>query len=317
MQLSGFPSSNNGGCCDTAKRESLLDLVRQRFERFGFPLVVDRTIIPEDRSTNFICSGMQKHKSRFPSPDGSKHGSLQSCVRTNDLELVGDGSHLTYFEMLGNFSFGGNDYERSVELWDSLMRDLGVPVTHITVHPTQEGHKKLWLSRGYEVKDDESCVWSDGNIGGYCCEVFVGDLEIGNLVNPLGHSTDVGFGFERLFQVLEGKRQVHETSLFRQDLDPVVSDHLRTLLVMRENGVTPGGRGSRYVCRRLVQRVMQRVDNLPELSDWLESERLNQINRLKEGRRMWKRYKDRDEGFWWSTYGLSPEDLQELRDQQR
>lgn len=298
---------------DTAKRESLLDLVRQRFERFGFPLVVDRTIIPEDQSTNFICSGMQQHKCRFSSPDGSKHGSLQSCVRTNDLELVGDGTHLTYFEMLGNFSFGGDDYEHSVELWHSLLSDLKIPVTHITVHPTQDHHEQLWRSKGYLVKPDGSCVWTDGNIGGYCCEVFVGDLEIGNLVNPLGHSTDVGFGFERIFQVLEGKQLVHETSLFRQDLDPVVSDHLRTLLVMRENDITPGGRGRRYICRRLVQRVMQRVDNLPELSDWLESEKENQVYRLKEGRRCWRKYKDRDEKFWWSTYGLTPEDLEELR----
>ena len=66
---------------------------------------------------------MQQVKERFLHLDQSKYGSLQSCVRTNDLELVGDGIHLTYFEMLGNFSFGGNDYDLSVELWHSFLTD--------------------------------------------------------------------------------------------------------------------------------------------------------------------------------------------------
>ena len=47
---------------------------------------------------------------RLRSPDGSAYGSLQCCVRTNDLDLVGDGTHLTSFGMLGNFSFNGPEY---------------------------------------------------------------------------------------------------------------------------------------------------------------------------------------------------------------
>src|SRR5580658_9182607 len=110
------PVNRRGYCNDSAKR--ITEICLKRFEILGFPLVTDTNVIPKDKTTLFVCSGMQQVKDRFETPDGSKYGSIQSCVRTNDLELVGDGSHLTYFEMIGNFSFGGNDYELSVELWD-------------------------------------------------------------------------------------------------------------------------------------------------------------------------------------------------------
>lgn len=231
------------------------------------------------------------------------------------MELVGDGSHLTYFEMVGNFSFGGNDYERSVELWDSIVRDLGIQVSHVTYHPSRSDHQVLWTKRNYTTKPDEGCSWSDGNIGGNCCELFVGDLEIGNLVNPLGHSTDVGFGFERLLQVIEGKSRVDETSLFRQDLSPVVRDHYRTLLSMVENGVKPGSYGREYICRKLLRRTLESEDchKLPDLKNWLDSERQLIEKRMVTGLRLWKRYKSKPESFWKETFGLDPEDLEKIR----
>jgi alanyl-tRNA synthetase len=303
---------------DIAKRLTLLELVSRRFTEFGIPLEIDRTVVPTDDTTLFTCSGMQRHKGRFEQPDGSGHGSVQSCVRTNDLELVGDGTHLTSFEMVGNFSFGGDDYERSVELWDCLLRDLEIEVTHVTCHPTRGDHRELWTRRGYPVVPLESCRWSDGEIGGFCCEVFVGDLELGNLVNPLGHSTDVGFGLERLLMTWEGKQRVEQTSLFRQDLHPVVSDHVRTLELLRENGVQPGGKGRGYVCRRLVRRILPLIGDpseLPSLTDWIVGEQEHQRQRLKTGRRLWRKFKDRSPEFWRETFGLTPEDLDLLGDE--
>jgi len=172
---------------------------------------------------------MQKIKDRFLHPDKTRYGSIQSCIRTNDLELVGDGSHLTYFEMIGNFSFGGQDYPVSIELWHSIVSDLQLPISYVTYHPSRLDHRRLWEKYQYNLKPDENCLWTDGNIGGHCCELFVNDLEIGNLVNPLEHSTDVGFGLERLLQVLEKKSRVDETDLFRKDVHPIVADHYRNL----------------------------------------------------------------------------------------
>jgi alanyl-tRNA synthetase len=101
---------------------------------------------------------MQNLRSRFRNPDGTTDGSIQSCIRTNDLDLVGDGSHATLIEMVGNFSFGRSDYEDSVELWHRIVRHLSIPVTHVTVHPTRDDHRRLWVQRGYRVIPDLECV---------------------------------------------------------------------------------------------------------------------------------------------------------------
>ena len=289
-----------------------MELVRRRFEQFGFPLVVNRdVVIHDDDTTLFVCSGMQPNKHRFRNLDGGRYGSLQSCIRTDDIDLVGDGSHLTYFEMVGNFSFGSDEYELSIDLWDSILSDLNVTGTHIRVHPSQNQHRLLWQRRGYRVERDKNCVWSDGEIGGYCCEVFVGNLEIGNLVHPLGTCTDVGFGWERLVQVVEEKRRVDQTSLFDQRFCPVVSDHCRTISVLKENGVQPGNKGRNYICRRLLRRLLRRLDGTESFSfdDWLKSERELMDKCLREGRRFWRRHKDKPPSFWWETFGITPEEI--------
>jgi alanyl-tRNA synthetase len=288
-----------------------MGVVTRRFESFGFPLVIDSGVIPDDDSTLFLCSGMQRIRHRFYEPDGGKYGSLQSCIRTNDLDLVGDGSHLSHFKMLGNFSFGGPPYEVCVELWHAILTDLNVPVSTVHCHPGRPDHFPLWEQRGYRVVPDDECVWSDGRIGGHCCEVYVGDVEVGNLVNTLGHSTDVGFGWERLLQVVEGKQRVEQTSLFRQNCHPVVADHERTLDVLRQNGVRPGNKGREYVCRRLLRRLLRHrsgEEHFP-FQDWVEEEVRLQARRLRGGRRAWRRNQDRPPSWWWETFGILPEEI--------
>lgn len=143
--------------------------------------------------------------------------------------------------------------------------------------------------------------------------MYVGELEVGNLVNTLGHSVDVGFGWERLHQVVEGKKAVHETSLFRQDLHPVVADHLRALEALSGEGIRTGYKGRDSVYRRLLQRVAMFPDDLPKLPDglssWVRVERDLQERRLERGRRLWPRHKNKPPEWWKNTHGLSPEDL--------
>lgn len=283
--------------------------------KMGYDLRKDENIIPKDDSTLFICSGMQQFRDKFKSQTHEKIATLQSCIRTNDLTEVGDGTHLTYFEMLGNFSFGNDDYEQSVELWDWIIRDLGLrrSITSVHYHPSRHDHRLLWTKRGYLTVPDESCIWSDGEINGFCTELYVGHLEIGNLVNTLDHSVDVGFGYERLVQVVCGEPRVDSTPLFDQTLDPICRDHVRTLTVLHKHGIEPNGKGRGFITKRLLRRVL---DTLPErdwpFKDWLDNERYLRDRTIKHVRRVKEKFSDRDEKFWWVTFGILPEELKLL-----
>jgi len=253
---------------------------------------------------------MQNLKDRFRTQDGGRIATLQSCIRTNDLSLVGDGTHLTYFELLGNFSFGNNDYEHSVDMWSLILHDLNINkdcVVHY--HSSDVDTKRLmWERRHFPTVQDEECIWSDGDIGGTCCEVYWKGIEIGNLVNPLGHSTDVGFGWERLVMAVEGKDRVDETSLFNQSYEPIVRDHIRALDSFWKNGIDPGNKGRNYVCRRLLRRILP-LQQVQSSCTWFESEALLREKCLDRAKKMWKRHKDKLPQFWWDTYGLTPDDL--------
>jgi alanyl-tRNA synthetase len=298
----------------------VLDLIERRLSESGFSLVVDRALIPsDDESTLFVCSGMQPVKGRFRACDGGRHASLQSCLRMDDLEAVGDGEHLTYFEMVGSFSFAPGEYELAVQLWDAIARELRLPVTHVTVHPERPDHRRMWERCGRRVELDPACVWSDGDVGGHCCEVFCGEVEIGTIVNPMPDLADVGFGWERLHQVLEGRATVFETSLFAQGCSQVVADHLRALERLVENGVHPGNRGREYVCRKLARRFLREWSGGPRVSPALaaildeESERRHRVLRL--GRRLVSnpRWRHMPAEWWWDTHGILPEELGDLR----
>jgi alanyl-tRNA synthetase len=255
---------------------------------------------------------MQLLKPKFQSPDGTSHGNIQYCVRTNDLDLVGDGTHLTFFQMIGSFGFGTNDYEHHVELWVSIMRDLSLPISYVNV--SYLSHFERFWERYYPLRYSDDCVWSDGNIGGYCSELFTeSGLEVGNLVNPLGHSVDVGFGYERMLQVMSGSDRVDQTELFRQDLDPVSRDHFRTLFVLEEQGINPGNKGRNYVCRRLLRRYLRLNPDTTDFPNWSGPERDRIEKSLREGRRYFKRNPDKPEIFWWDTFGILPEELALLK----
>lgn len=257
---------------------------------------------------------MQRVKHRFQTLDRGCHGSLQSCVRTDDIDLVGDGSHLTSFQMIGNFSFGRDDYHESVELWHLILTDLQIPITQVHVHPSRHEHQHLWRRLGYEIFPDPSCIWGDGQISGHCCELFCNGLEIGNLVNPLGHSVDVGFGWERLHQIYESVERIDQTSLFDSYLHPVVSDHVRTISLMRENGILPGNKGRNYVCRRLLRRLLKLViGETFEFDDLLQSERELRERSLRQGRRCWRKFQNQPIEFWWKTFGILPEEIELLK----
>ena len=103
------------------------------FKNHGHSVIPSAPVIPEnDPSVLFTTAGMQplvpyllgqKH------PAGTRLTDFQKCVRTNDIDEVGDNRHLTYFEMLGNWSLGDYFKEESVQMsFDFLTQELNIPV---------------------------------------------------------------------------------------------------------------------------------------------------------------------------------------------
>lgn len=108
------------------------------FKRHGHKVIPSAPLIPEnDPSVLFNTAGMQplvpyllgqKH------PEGTRLVDFQKCIRTNDIEEVGDNRHLTYFEMLGNWSLGDYFKEESIAMsFEFLTKDLEIPVEKLSV----------------------------------------------------------------------------------------------------------------------------------------------------------------------------------------
>lgn len=291
-------------------------MITKEFKKNVLSWTVDSNVIPtNDPSTLFICSGMQNFKERFRNPDQSQTCTFQSCIRTNDIDEVGDGSHLTSFTMVGSFGFGTNNYEQHCEMWTRIVDELGIKVDYVTFNPMSQ-HQRIWTDLGFETRPDEECIWKscETDKGDYCCEFFSNGLEIGNLVNPNDVSIDVGFGFERLVQLVEGCNRVDESSLFDQRLSPVSRDHLRTFELLISQGILPGGKGKQYICRKLLRKFIKEVGDFRDFSfrNVLESEVYMMNKKLMEGRKVWRKFKNRSPEFWWETFGILPEEIRML-----
>lgn len=153
------------------------------FQKHGHAVIPSAPLIPEnDPSVLFTTAGMQplvpyllgeKH------PEGTRLTDYQKCVRTNDIEEVGDNRHLTYFEMLGNWSLGDYFKEESIAMsFEFLTKELGIPVEKLSVTvfagdedcPRDEQAAEAWKKAGildghiyYYGKDDN--WWIAGEEG--------------------------------------------------------------------------------------------------------------------------------------------------------
>ena len=108
------------------------------FKKHGHAVIPSAPLIPEnDPSVLFNTAGMQplvpyllgqKH------PCGSRLTDYQKCIRTNDIDEVGDNRHLTYFEMLGNWSLGDYFKDESIAMsYEFLTKELGIPNEKLSV----------------------------------------------------------------------------------------------------------------------------------------------------------------------------------------
>lgn len=108
------------------------------FKNHGHVVIPSAPLILEnDPSVLFTTAGMQPlvpYLLGEPHPAGTRLTDYQKCVRTNDIDEVGDNRHLTYFEMLGNWSLGDYFKEESIQMsYDFLTKELGIPVEKLSV----------------------------------------------------------------------------------------------------------------------------------------------------------------------------------------
>lgn len=159
------------------------------FREHGHELVTGGTLLPPPGDpVLFTTSGMHPltpHLEGRPHPQGRRLLSVQRCLRTTDLDEVGDRTHLTVFEMLGSWSLGDYGHSQSLRWGYELLRDgFGVPPErmYVTVFGGDDqvgpdhGSSHTWRELGLPVEptSDENW-WSHGPVGlcGPDSEIFV------------------------------------------------------------------------------------------------------------------------------------------------
>ena len=111
------------------------------FEAAGHKSVASSSLIPDDPSVLLTTAGMQQFKKYYtgeanPMRDFGMPNtvSIQKSFRTSDIDEVGDDSHLTFFEMLGNFSFGGYFKKEAIQYaHDFIVKEMGLEISYVTI----------------------------------------------------------------------------------------------------------------------------------------------------------------------------------------
>lgn len=165
----------------------LRDMFLKYFEAKGHRILPSASLIPKDDPTLLLTvAGMVPFKPyfrRLVEPPFPRATTAQKCVRTPDLEVVGKTArHHTYFEMLGNFSFG--DYFKTEAIpwaWEYLTEVLKIPVEKlwVTIYPEDDDARKIWMEKAgvkaERIVGDPDNFWAAGPTGpcGPCSEIYV------------------------------------------------------------------------------------------------------------------------------------------------
>ncbi|MSR76218.1 MAG: alanine--tRNA ligase [Candidatus Ryanbacteria bacterium] len=185
--------------------------IRQKFLDFfaknGHTMVPSSSLLPDDPSVLLTTAGMQQFKPYYTGAADAMRDfqalnttSSQKCFRTSDIDEVGDDTHLTFFEMLGNFSFGGYLKEGAIRLaHEFITRELDLKISYVTIFegshgvPKDDESRAVWQS--LDIKDIREegindVFWGPTGASGpcgptteiYCTNANGKDVEVWNLV---------------------------------------------------------------------------------------------------------------------------------------
>ena len=235
------------------------------FKEHGHIEVPSASIIPEhDTSVLLTAAGMQQFKPYYtgvPSPYGEKVISIQKCFRTSDIDKVGDETHLTFFEMLGNFAFNSAvSKENAIKFsWEFLTSSKWMDINPDRIMASYYNGNRSGTFKDEEAKkvleslepeglkeilsqSDEDNFWGPTGETGPCgptVEFYVDGIEVWNIVfNEYycnedkklvpasgGLGIDTGMGMERLLLTLTPEAtSIYDTELFSGIIEKI-HDH--------------------------------------------------------------------------------------------
>lgn len=164
----------------------LKDAYLKFFENKGHKVIPSAPIIPEnDPTCLFNTAGMQPlvpYLKGEPHPEGKRLVDVQKCFRTNDLDAIGDTTHHTFFEMLGNWSLGDYFKKESIS-WslEFLTKNLNIPIERLAVTvfegndivPADTESADIWKSVGIKEEriaflGEEDNWWPNMELTGPC-----------------------------------------------------------------------------------------------------------------------------------------------------
>ena len=153
---------------------NLKDTYLHFFESKGHKIIPSAPIIPEnDPTCLFNTAGMQPlvpYLKGEPHPEGTRLADVQKCFRTNDLDSIGDTTHHTFFEMLGNWSLG-DYFKQEAITWsfEFLTKYLKIPVERLAVTvfkgndivPADSESAEIWKKNG--IKEEKIAFLGEDN----------------------------------------------------------------------------------------------------------------------------------------------------------
>ena len=175
--------------------DQLRKLYLDYFAKRGHKVLPSASLVPKDTTLLFTSAGMVQFKDSFwgqIDPPSPRVATCQKCFRATDIEKVGKTAfHHTFFEMLGNFSFGDYFKEGAIKLaWEFVTKELSIP------------HEQLWVSV-YEEDEETYAIWRD--MIGLPTERIVRLGKEHNWWGPVGKSGPCGPDSEIFYDAGAGK----------------------------------------------------------------------------------------------------------------
>ncbi len=305
------------------------------FKQQGHAIVPSASLVADDPTVLFVIAGMQPFKPYLlgqQTPPYRRVADVQKCVRTLDIEEVGKTTrHATFFQMLGNWSFGDYFKEGAITFaWELLTRSeadggFGFPESKLwaTILHGDDEAAAIWRDQiglpaeRIQERGLADNYWSMGvpGPGGPCSEIYYDRgpeygrdggpeadedrfLEVWNLVFMQdsiskfrakddfdiegllpSKNVDTGMGLERMASILQGVDNLYEIDTTWKILDRaaemteqsygrelkadvalrVIADHVRSAVMLIDDGVLPGNEGRGYVLRRIVRRSIRNL----------------------------------------------------------